>query len=57
MSDKQMLENIEEAIKNGQPKETGKTKTNKTKNTTQYALDSDIRKQTPGLRSISQQLA
>ena len=44
-----MLENIEEAIKNGQPKETGKTKTNKTKNTTQYALDSDIR--TPGVKT------
>jgi len=44
-----MLDNTEGAIKNGQSRETGnlgytryKTKTNKTKNATQYVLDTTI---------------
>jgi len=47
-----MLGNTEGAIKNGQSRETGhtghtkhQTKTNKTEYTTQYMLDSTIRKQ------------
>jgi len=48
-----MLEKTEGTIRKGQSRETGnsgytrnKTKTNKTKNTTQYMLDTTIRKQT-----------
>ena len=45
-----MLEKTEGAIKNGQCRETGnighKMKTNKTKNITQYGLDTTMRKQT-----------
>ena len=45
-----MLENTEGAIRNGQSRETGNIgwvhKTKKNKNTTQYVLDTTIRKQT-----------
>jgi hypothetical protein len=47
-----MLENTEDAIKNGQSRETGnpgytrRRKTKHNKNTTQYGLDITIRKQT-----------
>jgi len=48
-----LLENNEGAIKNEQSRETGNmgytkqnTMTNKTKNTTQYVLDTTMRKQT-----------
>ena len=40
-----MLEDIEEAIENGQSRETG-NKTKKNKNTTQNVLDTNKRKQT-----------
>jgi len=48
-----MLENFEGTITNGQSRETGnightrhKAETNKTKNVTQYVLDTNIHKQT-----------
>jgi hypothetical protein len=49
---KHYLENIEEALKIGQPRKTAKIgytrrrKENKKKNTTQYALDTNIHQQT-----------
>ena len=47
---KETLENIEGAIKNGKSRETGnigsKDKEKQNKNTTQYVLDTTIRKQT-----------
>ena len=44
---KETLENTEGAIKNGRFRETGYTRQDKrNKNTTQYVLDTTIRKQT-----------
>ena len=41
-----MLENTEGAIKNGQSKETTQDEEKQNKNTTQYVLDTTIRKET-----------